>query len=101
MRIYLNVVLYDSRSGTDAPIENITSFTIGSGWYGHYDGLVDDFQIYDYALAQAEVAHLASDGTGQLPRPAPLSADLDASDRVDLRDFGVLAEQWLEDGLWP
>lgn len=101
MRIYLNGVLYDSRSGTDAPIEEITSFTIGSGWYGHYDGLIDDFQIYDYALSEAEVAHLASDGTGQLPCQTSLSADLDDSDRVDLRDFGVLAEQWLDDGLWP
>jgi len=101
MRIYRNGVLYDSQSGTDTPIEDITSFTIGSGWYGHYDGLVDDFRIYDYALSEAEVAHLASDGTGQLPRPASLPADLDASDRVDLRDFGLLAEQWLDDGLWP
>jgi len=101
MRIYLNGVLYDSRSGTDTPIEDITSFTIGSGWYGEYDGLIDDFQIYDYALSEAEVAYLATDGTGRLTGRTPLPADLDSSDRVDLRDFGVLAEQWLDDGFWP
>ena len=101
MQIYLNGRLYDSKSGTDAPIEDVTSFTIGSGWYGHYDGLIDDFRIYDYALSEAEVAFLASEGTGQLPPRNDLAEDIDASDRVDLGDFGVLAEQWLDDQLWP
>ena len=101
MRIYRNGVLYDSRTGTDAPIEGVTSFTIGSGWYGCYDGMIDDFRIYDYALSGPEVAYLASDGTGQLTHPNGLPADLDSSSKVDLRDFGVLADQWLTDQLWP
>ena len=101
MRIYRNGTLYDSRSGPDAPIEDITSFVIGSGWYGRYDGLIDDFQIYDYALSEAEVAYLVSDGTGQLESLTASPADLDGNDRVDLRDFGILAEQWLDDQLWP
>jgi concanavalin A-like lectin/glucanase superfamily protein len=101
MRIYLNGMLYDRKLGTDAPIEGITSLMIGSGWYGDYDGLIDDFQIYDYALSEAEAAHLASEGTGQLQSPNGLPADLDDSDKVDLADFGVLAEQWLDDQLWP
>lgn len=101
MRIYLNGVLYDSKSETDAPIEDITEFTVGAGWYGGYDGLIDDFQIYDYALTEAEAAYLASEGTGILPYPAPLAADLDGNGKVDMGDFGILAEQWLSDGLWP
>ncbi|MHC4517578.1 MAG: LamG domain-containing protein [Planctomycetota bacterium] len=101
MRIYRNGVLYDSRSGTNAPIEEITSFTVGSGWYGGYDGLIDDFRIYDYALSEPEVAYLASDGTGQFIHPNGLPADLDGSNRVDLRDFAILADQWLSNQLWP
>ncbi|UCD50533.1 MAG: LamG domain-containing protein [Phycisphaerales bacterium] len=101
MRIYLNGVLYDSKQGTDTPIEDITSFTVGSGWYGSYDGLIDDFQIYDYALSEAEAAYLASDGTGRLERSNGLPADLDDSDRVDLVDFGALGRQWLDDQMWP
>ncbi len=101
MEIYLNGTLYDSRSGTDTPIEGITSFEIGSGWYGHYDGLIDDFQIYDYALSAAEVAYLASDATGVLEQAVTPAADLDGSGRVDLGDYAVLATEWLNDELLP
>ena len=101
MEIYLNGALYANRTGTDSPIENITSFEVGSGWYGHYDGLMDEFQIYDYALSAAEAAYLATNGTGRLDEPLAVPADLDADDRVDLRDFAVLADQWLETSLWP
>ena len=64
MEIYLNGELYDRLTGTDTPITGITSFEIGSGWYGHYDGLIDDVQIYDYALSAAEIAYVATDGAG-------------------------------------
>lgn len=101
MKIYLNGVLYDSRTGADAPIEGIESFQIGSGWYGHYDGLIDDFRIYDYALPEAQVAYLASDGTGTLPWDVGLSADLDGSGTVDFGDLAILAGHWFEDHLWP
>lgn len=101
MQVYLNGALYDSRSGTDSPIEGIHSFQIGSGWYGQYDGLIDDFQIYDYALSEAEVAYLASNGTGELPWGLGLSADLDDSRTVDFGDFAILADQWLDNQLWP
>jgi hypothetical protein len=101
MEIYLNGVLYDSRTGTDSPIEGITSFEIGQGWYGRYDGLLDDFQIYDYALSAPEVAYLASDGTGVLEAAVPLAADLDYNDFVDFSDYARLASEWLAEGLWP
>ena len=57
--------------GTDSPITNITSFEIGSGWYGRYDGLIDDFRIYDYALSPAEAAQVATRGTGTFEDLAP------------------------------
>ena len=101
MEIYLNGVLYDRRTGTDAPITDVTSFEIGSGWYGRYDGLIDDFLIYDYALSQPEIMWVITDGTGIFPDPPVLRADLNADNRVNLRDFSILAEQWLEDALWP
>lgn len=101
MSIYLNGVLYATRSGTDTPIENVTSLELGGGWYGYYDGMMDDFRIYDYALSEAEVAYLASDGTGRLQWPVPSAADLDGSDTVDLGDFSILAGRWLDEALWP
>jgi hypothetical protein len=82
-------------------IEGITSFEIGTGWYGRYDGLIDDFQIYDYALSAEEVAYLASDGTGQLEQATAPPADFDSSGVVDLGDYAILAMQWLDSQLWP
>jgi hypothetical protein len=101
MEIYLNGILYASRTGADSPIANVTSFEIGTGWYGHYDGLIDEFQVYDYALSAGEAAYLATDGGGRLHNPAASVADLDTDDQVDLRDFTILAAQWLETALRP
>jgi len=101
MEIYLNGRLYDSLAGADNPITDITSFEIGSGWYGHYDGLIDDFQLFDYALSPAEIAWVATDGTGLFPEPAYSPADLNTDGTIDLLDFAALAAEWLESGLWP
>lgn len=100
MEIYLNGELYDRLTGTDAPITGITSFEIGSGWYGGYDGLIDDVQIYNYALSAAEVAYVATDGAGLFERPAS-AADLNTDGEVDFRDLATLAAEWLQDELWP
>ncbi len=101
MEIYLNGELYDSRTGTDTPIAGITSFEIGTGWYGRYDGAIDDFRIYDYALSPAEVAHVATRGAGVLPQGPDSPADLNADGAVNLRDLATFATQWLQTNLWP
>lgn len=101
MQVFLNGILYATRTGTSSPISGITSFEIGSGWYGGYDGLVDDFRIYDYALSQFEIAHVATNGTGVFTQEISSPADLDANNKVDFRDLGDFADSWLDNGLWP
>jgi hypothetical protein len=101
MEIYLNGALYDSLTGANTPITGITSFEIGAGWYGRYDGMIDDFRVYDYALSPAEIAHVATRGTGVLPQPPDSPADLNADGTVNLRDLAVLAMQWLQTNRWP
>jgi hypothetical protein len=101
MEIYLNGELYDRRTGTSTPITDVTSFEIGTGWYGRYDGLIDDFRIYDYALSPAEIAHVATRGTGVFPQLPDPPADLNSDGSVNLRDLAILATQWLQGGLWP
>ena len=101
MQVFLNGRLHDSRTGANSPISRITSFEIGSGSYGGYDGLIDDFQIYDYALAQPEIAHAATNGTGVFDLPLMLPADLNNDNRIDLADFALTADNWLENGFWP
>jgi hypothetical protein len=101
MQIFLNGVLYDSRTDANSPISPVTSFVIGSGWYGGYDGLIDDFRIYDYALSQPEVAYIATNGTGIFDQPLMSPADLSADGWINLKDFALLADKWLEEHLWP
>ena len=101
MQIFLNGVLYDRRTGADSPITGISSFEIGSGWYGRYDGLIDDFRIYDYVLSQAEIAYVATNGTGIFDLPLLSPADLFTDNRINFRDFALLATDWLNNQVWP
>jgi len=101
MEIFLNGRLYNSRTGAKTPISEVNSFEIGSGWYSGYDGLIDDFRIYDYALTGPEIVHSATYGTGLFDLPLLLPADLNNDNRIDFTDFAVLADNWLEVRLWP
>ncbi len=101
MQIFLNGRLYDSRTGAKLPITGINSFKIGSGWYGGYDGLIDDFRIYDYALTGPEIVHAATYGTGIFDLLLLLPADLNQDNRIDFQDFALLANNWLEVRLSP
>ena len=101
MQIFLNGVLYDSRTGSHSPISGINSFVIGNGWYGGYDGLIDDFRIYDYALTQPEIVHVATNGTGIFDQRLLTPADLNSDNKIDFADFALLAEHWLENQIWP
>jgi hypothetical protein len=101
MKIYLNGELLDSRTSVSSPLTGISSFEIGSGWYGGYDGLMDDFRIYDYALSQPEIAYIVTNGTGVLNVPLFSPADLFYDNTINFRDFAVLADHWLEENLYP
>ena len=101
MRIYLNGSLFAGRSGSNSPISGVTSFDIGSGWYGGYDGMIDDLRIYNYALSQPEIAYLVTNGTGILDTGLITPADLFPDDHIDLKDFAVFAESWLETQFFP
>jgi hypothetical protein len=101
MQIYLNGKLYNSRTNAHSTISEITSFTIGSGWYGGYDGLIDDFYIFDYVLSKKEIAYIATKGTGVFDQQLLSPVNLFDDDQIDFKDFAVLASYWLEERLWP
>jgi len=64
-----------------------------------WDGPIDDVCIYDYALSEADIRYLA--GVSE-PIYVPLDspADLYEDSKIDLKDFAILAENWLvESGL--
>jgi len=112
MRIYQNgvmVVEWDNAPGDamTAPVPGEDFFSIGAwrwsgGAGGFYDGLMDDFRIYDYALSHEEVLNLAVAGgtaTSPLTQGLITPSDVVQDDSVDWLDFAEIGAQWLQDPL--
>jgi formylglycine-generating enzyme required for sulfatase activity len=104
MRIYHNGGLVAEASGTAgslAPAAGAT-FDIGAtiAHKNDYKGKMDDFRVYGCALSESEVAGAADTGA-VLHVPVNSPADIYADDKIDLKDYSVLAGKWLETGLWP
>jgi len=100
MSVYLNGHLHSAGLGAASGLADISTLTLGSGWYSYYNGLLDDLRIYGYALKTREVAYVATQGTGRLDVPLTLPTDLNADRRIDLKDFALLAEAWLYGNGW-
>ncbi len=72
-----------------------------------YAGAMDDVRIYSRALSQGEVAYLAGKTTPftqpleLLLTPQNPAINLYNDGRIDLRDYAILADTWLEVLLWP
>jgi hypothetical protein len=86
------------------------TFRIGV-WSGYYfDGLIDDVRVYNRALSQAEAASLAGRTTTftqpMYPLIDPMDADsgdvdMNGDGTVDLKDYALLADTFLDEKLWP
>jgi hypothetical protein len=102
MKLYLNGLLWHSGTDKIEPMYGATNFVIGRGFTEdqQYDGLIDDIRLYNYALDPTEVAVLYSDVQGSYCVDKP---ELDYSDNciVDLADFAVFAQSWMECGMFP
>ncbi|MHC4112507.1 MAG: hypothetical protein ACYSUY_15660, partial [Planctomycetota bacterium] len=76
------------------------------GTYGTWNGLVDDARIYNFALSEAEVAYLATQGAPTLHVPIPSAADVyqgeaPGSQWINFKDYSLIASKYLEEILWP
>ena len=96
MQVFLNGRLINNKMDSSQYISLIDSFTIGTGWYGGYDGLLDDFRIYDYALTQPEIAYVATNGTGIFDQTLMTNADIYNDNIIDFKDIMIFAENWLK-----
>jgi hypothetical protein len=72
-----------------------------------WGGLVDDVRIYNRALSQGEVASLAGK-TATFAQPLHLlltppdpNINLYDDDTIDLKDYALLADMFLDEVLWP
>jgi hypothetical protein len=67
-----------------------------------FKGMIDDVRIYDYGLAHAEVAWLATDGGGYVPLTSPYNIySGEFQEAVNMKDLAELMRFWLEEKLWP
>jgi len=102
MRIYKNgnVVASVAKGGTISTNSSV-GVAIGNQPAGAgikpWDGMIDDVRIYNYALPEADIQYLA--GVSE-PIYVPLDspADLYEDGKINLKDFAVLAENWLLEG---
>ena len=69
-----------------------------------FEGTIDDVRVYNYAFSHAEVGYLATQGAAQAYVPlVEEAAELDLWDdeKINLKDYGMVAEFWLQEQLWP
>ncbi|MHC4345458.1 MAG: LamG domain-containing protein, partial [Planctomycetota bacterium] len=68
-----------------------------------FKGTIDDVRIYDRGLSQAEVAWLATEGTGYVPLTSPYNiySDHPSQEVVNMKDFAELMYYWGDEQLWP
>jgi hypothetical protein len=71
-----------------------------------FHGKVDDARVYGYQLSREEIAYIATGGAPSIHLPIPSEADLYQGEApgnqwINLKDYSVLAEQYLDEILWP
>jgi len=111
--VYVNGQLADSRddvnfvTGGKTLSQDTNDLAIGNRSDANnraFEGTVDDVRVYDYALTEAQVAHIASGGSGYIPLPSVVNIydkELPTRKAVNFRDLDVLLDEWLETKLWP
>lgn len=62
-----------------------------------FEGVIDDFRLYNYALSEIEAVKLYTDATGEPRCLGTLKYDLDGDCEVTLADFARLAAEWMKD----
>jgi len=110
MRLYINAVLVaESNDANGILLSQQDTAGLGIGNRSDDDdkpfvGTIDDVQVYDYALSEAQIVYVATDGDGHVPLTsiANLSNnESPGSQAVNLKDFAVLGDAWLVEKLWP
>jgi len=70
----------------------------------YFDGLIDDVQVYDYALTQGQVLTAGGFGTTYIPVTSLANISDDEptnSKKVNFLDYAALLNKWLDTEEWP
>jgi hypothetical protein len=92
LRGYLDgEMIYENTAAAPGAIGNTALWIGGAGGVSeYYPGLIDDLRIYNYVLSRAQVLYFVG-----------LKADLHEDDKIDFKDYAVLADSWLDEQFWP
>ncbi|MBE0534851.1 MAG: hypothetical protein IH624_04215 [Phycisphaerae bacterium] len=66
-----------------------------------WKGMIDDVYIYNYALTPVEASSIYANATGETVCAEWPTWDLNGDCKVDLKDFAILAADWLECNMIP
>jgi len=114
-KLYINGVLDTPTSDDDIIGGTTTGYTAvivgrgGKDTAGSWDGLVDDFRVYEVALTAQEVQTVMNGGDLSVEDTyVPLTSPANIYDeepinfkKVNFKDFALLADEWLQELLWP
>lgn len=93
----------DPNQTTNIDTIDIQQLNLAYITYATWPGAIDDLRIYNYALNSAEIAYIATDGTGSIQLPLATPADMYPStpNIVNFQDYALLANNWMQQQLWP
>lgn len=105
MKVYVDGVLETTATGPMGSKDAPDALRIGKIRSGanYLDGQMDDVKLYNYKLSDLEIARSYNAMTGQSVCLTAIQPSLDLNDdcKVDLGDFAMLANQWLDCALVP
>ena len=92
--------MLDSTQGINSNPVNVSEHNVyigaranndNNGQEGFFNGEIDNLRIYSSALSSGEIFYLAGGS------PVDLNDDM----KIDFKDYALLANQWLDEQLWP
>jgi hypothetical protein len=104
---YVNGELENSEVIGAVPLlQDTNALAIGDAVDGDraFVGAVDDVQVYEYGLSAVEVAHIATKGSSYMPLMAKTNLynkESQGNRAINLRDYAVLTDSWLDKLYWP
>ena len=66
-----------------------------------FHGMIDDFRLYNAPLPREIIARIYTDATGETICLEPIAYDLNDDCVVNLEDFALIAQEWLDCNLIP
>jgi len=93
----------DPNQTTNVDTIDIQQLNLAYITYATWPGAIDDLRIYNYALSPAEIAYITTNGTGSIELPLATPADMYPStpNIVNFQDYALLANNWMQQQLWP